>query len=364
MEIRTVTGAQNPSDLGFTSMHEHVLRGPDWPYTALYRQWLGDIPPERFPCPTDKPISIQDLGYLRHSHHELCNDNTLDEPLMTAELADFYAAGGRAVLECGAPGIRGDIAALKRVSESSNVKVIASTGLYVEQSWPDKCRGMAMRDFVSYMEGEIEYGIDGSGILPGQIKAAINGSATKPFLEFWQAVADVARQSRLCVTAHIEDCSTADHRECLKKAAEFGMPFEKLLLCHFQTHFQQLDLETLVRDPEEFRLKLDYAMEVLDRGASICIDCFGMIYDDEPLGRIAESDSYKIAGLYHLVGRGYEDQIVIGTDIFMKLMTRRFGGHGYVRLLNYVVPTLRSLGIAERVIEKITVINPARLLAI
>ena len=138
---------------------------------------------------------------------------------------------------------------------------------------------------------------------------------------------------------------------------------ERLIACHFQTHFQELDLETLIRDPSRFGLQLDYAIEVLEQGVVLCIDCFGIVYDDEPLGRIAESDAYKIAGIIQLLDRGFENQIVIGNDIFMRLMTRRYGGHGYVRLINYVVPTLRKLGVSDHRIRKITVETPARLLA-
>ena len=363
MPVETVLGAVNPEHIGFTSMHEHVLRSPDWPYKALYKEWLGDIPLERFPVASHKPIAIEDLGYLRHSHHELSATNDMDEPLMVAELSDFHAVGGRTVLECGAPGIRGDIEALRRVSEQSGVNIVASTGLYVEQSWPARFRDMTSSEFASYMEDEIENGIDESGIRPGQIKTAINGPMTGGFDRFVRAVAPVASNSGLCVTAHIEDCTEEEHRESLRAYARHGVPMERLIACHFQTHFQELDLETLIRDPSRFGLHLDYAFEVLEQGVVLCIDCFGIVYDDEPLGKIAESDAYKIAGIIQLLDRGFEDQIVIGNDIFMRLMTRRYGGHGYVRLINYVVPTLHKFGVSDHRIRKITVETPARLLA-
>lgn len=363
MRVETVRGAIDPAEIGFTSMHEHVLRGPDWPYKRIYKTLLGDIPANRFPVPCDKPISIEDLGYLRHSHHELSDTNDMDEPLMVGELSDFVEAGGRSVLECGAPGIRGDLPAMKRVSEQSGANIIVSTGLYVEQSWPESFRQMSASEFASYMEDEIENGIDGTDIKPGQIKTAINGPLTEGFDRFLDTAASVARNSGMCVTAHVEDCNQEENRETFDAYARHGMPMDKVIACHFQTHFQELDLETLVRNPMRFALHLDYAEEMLDRGVILCIDCFGIVYDDEPLGGIAESDAYKIAGIVQLLERGYEDQIVIGTDVFMRLMTRRYGGHGYVRLNNYVVPTLTSLGVSEQVIKKFTVDTPARLLA-
>jgi len=46
------------------------------------------------------------------------------------------------------------------------------------------------------------------------------------------------------------------------------------------------------------------------------------------------------------------------------MMTRRFGGQGYLRLFNFVIPTMRNyLNIGEPVIRKIFVDNPARVFA-
>ncbi len=138
---------------------------------------------------------------------------------------------------------------------------------------------------------------------------------------------------------------------------------ERLLMCHFQGNVQITNLEALLEKPTAWAPQLDYAREVLDRGLNICFDCFGQNWDTEALGSEAESDSYKIAAIYQLVKEGYHDQIVVGTDVFLKIMTRRYGGHGYVRLQNYVVPTLQRIGVADEIVAKLTVVNPARLLA-
>jgi len=82
----------------------------------------------------------------------------------------------------------------------------------------------------------------------------------------------------------------------------------------------------------------------------------------EVFGRFDIPDMVKMAGLVSLIKDGYSDQIVIGNDIYQKIMTRRYGGHGYCRILDFVVPTLRQMGIKEEDIEKIIVENPARML--
>ena len=64
-----------------------------------------------------------------------------------------------------------------------------------------------------------------------------------------------------------------------------------------------------------------------------------------------------------LIREGYTRQLVLGTDTFVKILLRRFGGDGYCRLTNFVVPSLESVGISAQEIRQITIDNPARILA-
>ena len=58
------------------------------------------------------------------------------------------------------------------------------------------------------------------------------------------------------------------------------------------------------------------------------------------------------------LNEGYGEKIVVGTDVFLKIMTRRYGGHGYVRLQNYVVPTLQRIGVSPDLIANSPWITP------
>ena len=57
-------------------------------------------------------------------------------------------------------------------------------------------------------------------------------------------------------------------------------------------------------------------------------------------------------------------RLVIATDTFIKILTRRGGGMGYCRLTEFVVPALRDVGVSDFDIRQMTVENPARLLAV
>ncbi len=65
-----------------------------------------------------------------------------------------------------------------------------------------------------------------------------------------------------------------------------------------------------------------------------------------------------------MIKAGYSGQLMMGMDVAFKILLRRFGGEGYYRLTNYIVPTLRDwLEVSEPDIQRMTVENPARLLA-
>jgi len=362
--VMTVRGPVAPGELGFTSMHEHVLTNCDF-YMEEFVPALGEPPAHVFPSAPDDPVKMEDLAYLNHGYYARSHDNwdLTDETLMAAEVSDFQSCGGGAILECSAPGIRGDIEGLKRISEATGVHIVASTGLYAEKSWPESFQGMDRQQFVDYLLGEIRDGMDGTEIKPGQIKVAFNGN-TERQLNFLRAASRVSADTGLMVTAHLgPGTDQEDSRLVYQTLLASGMSSERLLMCHFQGNVQITNLEALLEKPTAWAPQLDYAREVLDRGLNICFDCFGQNWDTEALGSEAESDSYKIAAIYQLVKEGYHDQIVVGTDVFLKIMTRRYGGHGYVRLQNYVVPTLQRIGVADEIVAKLTVVNPARLLA-
>jgi phosphotriesterase-related protein len=363
MYVTTVCGPVAPEDLGFTSMHEHVLTSCSF-YKEQYGEQLGEPLPSVFPCPEDEPIRIETLAYLRHSHFILSDDNwnLADEDLMAAEVGDFGKSGGGAILEVTPPGIGRNVQGLRRISKRTGVHIVASTGLYAEASWPDGLRDMTVDGWVSHMKEELEVGIEGRDIRAGHIKVAVNG-ITERQMEFLAAAARTSAETGASVTLHLGfECTEEDSRTAYKALLAGGMEPERLLMCHWGV--QEMDLETLVKNHEAWKPKLDYAHEVLDQGINISFDCFGMPWDAEFIGSVKEWDPYKIAAIYALVGEGYGGQIVVGTDVFCKIMTRRYGGDGYCRLLNYVVPTLERLGLPRDDANRITVNNPARILAI
>lgn len=360
--IMTVLGPMKPKELGFTSMHEHILSDVTASIAKLKSQI--SVPENVFPPVSDEQIVMEDLAYYRNGYFVLsenCRD-TNDEALMTAEVAEYKKAGGCTMLDCSAPGIRPNIEGVKRISEATGVNIIASTGLYAEEYWPEHFKVMSIQEWVAYMHDEMQNGIEGTAIKAGHIKAAVNQISDRQ-LEFLQAAAIASVESGASVTTHLGlQSGIEDSRQSCNTMLEAGIDPQRLLLCHFQFHIQNQDMAVLLSDEDAWKPQLDYAREVLDQGFNICIDCFGLVWNLDQFGMAPPSDAYKIAAIITLLNEGYGDQIVIGTDIYLKIMTRRYGGSGYIRLLNHTVPTLKKFGVSDADIEKITVANPARLL--
>ena len=358
-EIMTVCGSIAPDALGLTSMHDHILADLSGLRQPIHASLLQDCP-----INLDDPIKMENLCYLRNGLNVYARDNwdLTDVDLMTKEVQYFGERGGNTILEPSSPGIRHNVEGLKSISEATQVNIIASTGLYKEDTWPIRFMNMGPRDLRAYLLDEIQHGIDGSEIRAGHIKTAIAKGTEKEF-NFIKAAVPVSNDTGLLVTAHTSPATAPEkRRKLLQTFLQEGMKLEKLLLCHIQYSFVQPDVKCFLQHPEHCKMDLTWAKAVLDQGANICIDLFGYPLDNEMMNNFGRSDVVKMLGLIKLIRLGYSDQIVIGNDVYQKIMTRSYGGHGYSRILDFVIPTLLNYGIDKNIVEKIVIHNPARLL--
>jgi phosphotriesterase-related protein len=357
-EVMTVLGPVPDGELGFTSMHEHVL----YDGTVYFKRTEGKFP-ESMPVKPDDPVSLENIG-LHQRNFTLTRDgcSMQDEEWMAAELAEFKESGGNALVEMSAPGLRCNLPGIKRLSEKTGVHVIATTGLYTEDSWPERFQAMTGAEYQAYMLDEIENGIEDTGIKPGALKIAITELTKQQELAL-RAAGRVSNESGLMLTVHPGFEIGNDGRRIVKILKEEGVNLERVIVAHGDGFLVGGDLRTLILQPESWCLSLDYHKEVLGQGANISIDCFGHQWSVELTGWILERDWHRLGGLVALIKEGYSPQMVLGTDTFIKILTRRGGGEGYCRLTRFVIPTLREVGVSDFDIRQMTVENPARLLA-
>ncbi len=357
-EVITVAGPVAPEALGITSMHEHVLADgscyawePERVPTALAEGAAGELALER-------------LGAIGRQI-EVNRDNlVVDDPdLVTAELAEFRQAGGRTVVDMSVPGMRVDARALAQISARSGVQIVAGTGMYIGASRPPQLRDASIEVLADWMAGEIEQGIDGSGVRAGQIgELGVTGldAADERLL---RAGVRAAALTGVSISIHPGFEDGCDGRAIADVLEAEGCEPGRIVIGHGDAFFSEHSLARLVDDPGSWELRLDYHRELLGRGFNISIDCFGHDWGREDEGWVIETDWQRLAGLVALLREGYADQLVIGCDVFTRSLHRRGGGTGYRYLLDWVLPRLRESGVEEAAIEKLTRSNPARLLA-
>jgi phosphotriesterase-related protein len=364
-KIMTVGGLIAPEQLGFTSMHEHILS--DCSMFRSRARKIRFVSSRHFVRPEEQ-MALENRSALRHDIVLSIDNMKLDnEQMMTAEVADFKAGGGDSIVEVSAPGIRSssnDLIAIRRIAERTGVHIVASTGLYAEDTWPSCYKTMTFEQYVGFLRDEITQGIGNTGIFPGHIKAAYE-VYTGQLEDYLRAAAFVAGETGLSLQVHLGPDITGDdiQQYVLQPLFQGGCIPEKTILCHVQLLLGVLSIEQLVTHHGRVPFDINLHKKLLDRGFVLSFTPIGFEADNEPLGIANYPDWYILSGVVALIKDGYAGQLVFGNDVFTKLATRRGGGEGYRRLADFVVPVLKKCGVSDKDINKIMVENPARILA-
>jgi phosphotriesterase-related protein len=338
--IRTVTGDIQKKDLGFTSAHEHLL---------IDLRPLVDIPknnPEFF-----QPLSLDNRYLVNEDPYALYdNANMTDEQAAVREMSLFKKFGGNAVIDVTLDEIARNPSALKRISQQTGVHVIMGCGHYIDGALPSAVRNMREEQLAEEMIRDITHGVGDTSIQAGVIGEV--GTSAIPTEDEWKNV-------RASGMAAVETgCGVHVHTALWERnglavtdtLTSFGVRPEKIAIDH-------VDVD----------LRMDYNLQLLEKGVLIEFDNFGkefyvpkngcsllngrFAYDLERANMIAE-----------LAKRGYVKQILISNDICLKSMLSSYGGNGYMHLMRHVVPMLLDVGLTEQDIQTIFVENPANFL--
>lgn len=124
--VRTVLGDVPASELGVCYAHEHIFIG---------RSFTTFVTPD---------FQIDDVG------------------VATAELSDFHAAGGRAMVDSMPCDCGRNVASLAEISCASGVHIVAPTGLHLETYYPPGhwSERLTAKQIAALFVAEIELGAD------------------------------------------------------------------------------------------------------------------------------------------------------------------------------------------------------------
>lgn len=364
--IKTVCGEIKPEELGFTSMHEHLLCDfTDMMKASVepeVRQGLEYIPASML------ELNMKNLPALRNGMGTFSKDcaSLHDMDYMVGELKAFGEMGGQAIVDATpvTVGPEKDAKGLKELSEKSGIHVVTCTGLYTSRTQPETFREMSEDELAAFFKKEMETGFGDTGIRPGFMKCAINTvgdcmGVDASEIKAVRACARVAAETGCSI--HIHNGYPMGMKECVpvaKMVLELGVKPDKLLMLH---------MDSLIRRPvsemeyiQDFRavktVDIELMTALLDMGVNIGFDSWDMQLNSLP------DNMDRLKALVEVLRRGYAGQIVMGHDAYDKSRSVAYGYTGYTGFIRNALPILRQLGF-EKEIEKLTVKNPARILA-
>ncbi len=343
--VRTVLGDIDPSGLGMTLTHEHLL--------ITFGRWRGGQGVARQVSDDPRaarPITLETVGWVRrnwasHPHNSLLDD----EGIAGDELALFKQAGGGTVVDATNPDLKRDPDALVRLSRATGVHIVMGAGHYIDEHHPLDMDTRTEDELVEEITGDVTRGCDGTPIRAGIIgEIGCSAPMTANERKSLRAAARAQRITGAALLVHPGRAVTAP-LDAMRVVIDAGGAPERTVMSHIdRTLFDQQDMITLART-----------------GCYIEFDLFGQESSFYPLAPIdVPNDATRVDHLRRLIAEGFGDRLVIAHDICRKTSLVCYGGDGYAHILQNVVPLMRRKGMTEEQIEAILIHNPARVLAL
>lgn len=302
MYIQTVLGKLEPQELGVCACHEHL-------YVDLSR------------VKKNEDTCLQDIE------------------LVTEDLESFAALGGKAIVEVTNEGMGRDAEQLAEISRKTGLQIIASTGCYKDPFIPDDKKKWNRDQFAEWMITEIKDGIGETGIKPGVIGEI--GSSLNEFkpieTELFHGAIEAAKTTKLPLSTHttLGTCAL----EQINLFQKEGLFLEKVIIGH-----------------QDLNTNDEIVLEVLNSGAFAAMDTIGK--------ENYRADEDRIRSLLIFIEKGFEDQLLLSSDLTRKSHLKSLGGQGYDIVLRSFIPALKSHGVSGSIINKLLVANPQKAFSI
>lgn len=358
-KIMTVTGEIDAGELGLTSMHEHLMCDTSSSLGPVLKMYAAKIPAETLELTMPNLASLR--GGISAFSDDCCTLDALDYTIR--ELGYFQQMGGNAIVDASPLGMPHNLSGLKKASERTGVKIVACTGLYIQDAQPEVYRQMSEDDLTALFQRGFFDAIDESGVKAGFLKCAINtldenGQIAPCELKAVRACARAAAGTGRSIHIHNAFPLTPEHIiPVAEMVLEFGVKPEKLLMLHMGSFVRTPRTnQTYINNFSSVKtVNIDMQLRLLDMGVNIGFDSYGTLTPTLP----DNNDMNK--ALVELLRRGYADQIVLGHDITDKSRGVSYGYTGYTDFIRNVLPFLKECGL-EAEAHRLVYENPARIL--
>lgn len=311
---------------------------------SFIRTVLGDIPARDLGvCYAHEHIFI-DRSFTTFSSPDFLLDSV---PLAVAELREFHAAGGRAMVDSMPCDSGRNVASLAAISRAAGVHIVAPTGLHLAKYYPPGHWGerlganaLARLFIADILEGADANDYGGPAIerLPhrcGVIKIAsgldrIDAREEKVF----EAAAEAHHETGAPILTHTEQGTAAI--EQVRLLHRLGVDPAHVVLSH-----------------TDRRADRDYHREILSTGVFV-------EFDSGFRWKPGQGNPTRDLVVF-LFEQGLGAQVLLGMDAARRSYWKHYGGGpGLTFLLKDFAESLRAAGLSAANLEAIFVANPAR----
>jgi phosphotriesterase-related protein len=342
-KVQTVLGPIDPSEMGVTLTHEHILID----LTCYYAE------PEEASVRNyhEKPYTIDMLGKTNAIWYiNTDNGQLFDEADATGAIGDYMLAGGGTVVDVTNYDIGRDPLALARISRATGLNIVMGAGHYVPKAHPADMDERSEDAIHERIVRDITEGAGDTGVKTGVIGELGNvWPTTENQLKVLRAAGRAHAETGAPVSIH-PGHHPESHLRILDELDRAGCPPGHVIMGHLDWSIDEY--ETLGR--------------IAQTGCFLQYDVFGFEASAlEYLGGHMDplSDAQRIEHLEFLIGSGYGDKILVAQDVCMKWFRASHGGKGYAHILENIVPRMRSRGWTGAQLDDMLINNPARALA-
>lgn len=298
----------------------------------------GPIPASQAGCTLSHEHLLCDLWAFTKSYDGILDD----ECLAMNELAHYRNAGGSSLVDATSAGLGRNPLALRRISESTGVRIVMGSGWYRESVYPAAVHERDANQLADLIVDDLVRGADGTDVRAGIIgEIGTERKHITPAQErVFRAAARAQRRTGACIMTH----TTHFGELALEQIAllrEEGVPASRIAISHLGDRHDTTQLLRIARE-----------------SVFISVDNIGYVGSGYP------PDEVRVRNVIVLAAEGHLEQVVLGGDICQKSHLSAYGGKGYAHVLRSFLPMLRANGVPDDAIYQMTVANPARMLDI
>jgi phosphotriesterase-related protein len=350
-KVQTVLGDINPSSLGITLFHEHLLSlffAPPVEQDSSNNIKLGNQSNVPQDPKANQPITLENAGWIRR-YGSIHPDNfgLQDEAILVDEVRLFKNSGGGTIVDATLPVMGRDPAGLARISKATGVHVLAGCGHYVSDYHPIDMDNKSEEYLINEIIQDVTKGCQNT-----KIKAGIIGEigCSSPITKNEQKSLSAASKAQILTGAPLlihSGRSVNAPFEAMKIVIEAGGDPQRTIISHIdRTLFDQQSM-----------------VQLAELGCYLGFDLFGheiSYYRPSPIDM--PNDAKRIDHIQGLISNGYLDKLLISHDIGHNIKLTKFGGYGYSHIIENVMPIMKRKGMTQKQIMSIVVDNTARIL--